>query len=282
MLVPPAGARLRRGRGRARAASTGSPRACATASAPARVFDTLLDETSILGLGLGAGLGGLLPIPEIQYLAYLHNAEDQLRGEAATMQFFSVGAVPQPDGACASPGSATSRASAATSTTTTRSPCCATSPGSWSRCPPAPTTPAAMLRTCLAAAEVDGSGHASSWSRSRSTTPVTCYEDGDGRLARARTTRPAEWADTHVPIGRARVYSLRPGRPAHHHHLRQRGADVAAGRRPAGRGGHRLPRRRPALARRRCRSPTSSASRPPPAGCWSSTRPAAPAASARA
>ena len=56
-----------------------------------RVFDTLLDETSILGLALGAGLAGLLPIPEIQYLAYLHNAEDQLRGEAATMPFFSPG-----------------------------------------------------------------------------------------------------------------------------------------------------------------------------------------------
>ena len=57
----------------------------------ARVFDTLLDEQSILGLALGAGLTGLLPVPEIQYLAYLHNAEDQIRGEAATMQFFSAG-----------------------------------------------------------------------------------------------------------------------------------------------------------------------------------------------
>ncbi|MCX5045767.1 thiamine pyrophosphate-dependent enzyme [Aldersonia sp. NBC_00410] len=54
-----------------------------------RVFDTLLDEQSILGLALGAGLAGLLPIAEIQYLAYLHNAADQLRGEAATLQFFS-------------------------------------------------------------------------------------------------------------------------------------------------------------------------------------------------
>src|SRR6185369_10347886 len=61
-----------------------------------RVFDTLLDETSILGLGLGAGLAGMLPVPEIQYLAYLHNAEDQLRGEAATMQFFSQGAFRNP------------------------------------------------------------------------------------------------------------------------------------------------------------------------------------------
>ena len=58
----------------------------------ARVFDTLLDETSILGLALGASVSGLLPVPEIQYLAYLHNAEDQLRGEAATLQFFSRGA----------------------------------------------------------------------------------------------------------------------------------------------------------------------------------------------
>ena len=41
---------------------------------PARVFDTLLDEQAILGLALGAAVSGLLPIPEIQYLAYFHNA----------------------------------------------------------------------------------------------------------------------------------------------------------------------------------------------------------------
>jgi len=56
-----------------------------------RVFDTLLDEQSILGLALGAGVSGFVPIPEIQYLAYLHNAEDQLRGEAASLSFFSSG-----------------------------------------------------------------------------------------------------------------------------------------------------------------------------------------------
>src|SRR6185436_12460177 len=44
-----------------------------------RVFNTLLDEQSILGISLGAATLGLLPIPEVQYLAYLHNAEDQLR-----------------------------------------------------------------------------------------------------------------------------------------------------------------------------------------------------------
>ena len=32
-----------------------------------------------------------LYILEIQFLAYLHNAEDQLRGEAATLAFFSDG-----------------------------------------------------------------------------------------------------------------------------------------------------------------------------------------------
>ena len=54
-----------------------------------RVYDTLLDEQTILGLAIGAAKVGCLPIPEIQYLAYLHTAEDQLRGEAATLQFFS-------------------------------------------------------------------------------------------------------------------------------------------------------------------------------------------------
>ncbi len=62
----------------------------------ARVFDTLLDETTILGTAQGAGLLGLLPIPEIQYLAYLHNALDQLRGEAASTRFFSAGAFASP------------------------------------------------------------------------------------------------------------------------------------------------------------------------------------------
>jgi len=60
-----------------------------TKGGPLRVFNTLLDEQTILGLALGTATLGLLPVPEIQYLAYLHNAEDQLRGEASSMQFFS-------------------------------------------------------------------------------------------------------------------------------------------------------------------------------------------------
>ncbi len=56
-----------------------------------RVFNTLLDETTILGLAQGYANMGMLPIPEIQYLAYFHNACDQIRGEAASLQFFSNG-----------------------------------------------------------------------------------------------------------------------------------------------------------------------------------------------
>lgn len=61
-----------------------------------RVIDTLLDEQSILGLGLGMAQNGFLPIPEIQFLAYYHNAEDQLRGEGATLPFFSGGQYTNP------------------------------------------------------------------------------------------------------------------------------------------------------------------------------------------
>ncbi|WP_411291377.1 thiamine pyrophosphate-dependent enzyme [Sphingorhabdus sp.] len=54
-----------------------------------RVYDTLLDEQTILGLAIGMAHNGFVPVPEIQFLAYLHNAEDQIRGEAATLSFFS-------------------------------------------------------------------------------------------------------------------------------------------------------------------------------------------------
>lgn len=63
---------------------------------PDRVIDTLLDEQSILGLAIGMGHNGFVPIPEIQFLAYLHNAEDQIRGEAATLPFFSDGQFTNP------------------------------------------------------------------------------------------------------------------------------------------------------------------------------------------
>lgn len=61
-----------------------------------RVIDSLLDEQAILGLGIGMAHNGFLPISEIQFLAYLHNAIDQLRGEAATLPFFSKGQFTNP------------------------------------------------------------------------------------------------------------------------------------------------------------------------------------------
>lgn len=62
----------------------------------ARVFDTLLDETAILGIAQGAAHIGFVPLPEIQYLAYLHNALDQLRGEACSLSYFSNGQFTNP------------------------------------------------------------------------------------------------------------------------------------------------------------------------------------------
>lgn len=61
-----------------------------------RVFNSPLDEQSILGTAIGMAHNGFIPIPEIQFLAYVHNAEDQLRGEAATLAFFSQGLYTNP------------------------------------------------------------------------------------------------------------------------------------------------------------------------------------------
>ena len=61
-----------------------------------RVFNSPLDETSIIGFAMGFAHNGFIPIPEIQFLAYFHNAEDQLRGEAATLPFFSKGQFTNP------------------------------------------------------------------------------------------------------------------------------------------------------------------------------------------
>ncbi|HCM98281.1 MAG TPA: MFS transporter [Rhodobacter sp.] len=61
-----------------------------------RMIDTLLDEQSILGLAIGMAHNGFVAMPEIQFLAYFHNAEDQIRGEAATLSFFSQGQFTNP------------------------------------------------------------------------------------------------------------------------------------------------------------------------------------------
>ena len=169
----------------------------------ARVFDTLLDEQSILGLALGAGLAGLLPVPEIQYLAYLHNAADQIRGEAATLSFFSQGQYRNPlvlriaslgyqegfgghfhnDNALASLRDI---------------------PGLVVACPARPDDAAAMLRTCLAAAEADGRVCVF-------LEPIALYhtrdlhQAGDGGWL-ACYDPPGLWPAGYVPVGSARGY----------------------------------------------------------------------------
>jgi len=167
-----------------------------------RVFDTVLDEQSILGLALGAGLAGLLPVPEIQYLAYLHNAADQLRGEAATLPFFSQGSYRNPmvvriagyayqgfGGHFHNDNSVAALRDI---------------PGLILASPARPDDAAAMLRTCLAAAEADGS-------MCVFLEPIALYHTrdllaaGDGGW-RVAYDPPDRWASGHVPVGRGRTH----------------------------------------------------------------------------
>ncbi|MEU5564755.1 thiamine pyrophosphate-dependent enzyme [Micromonospora musae] len=172
---------------------------------PARVFDTLLDETSVLGLGLGAGLAGMLPVPEIQYLAYLHNAEDQLRGEAATMQFFSQGAYRNPMVVRVA-GLAYQEGFGGHFHNDNSVAVLRDVPGLVIAVPARPDDAAPMLRTCLASAAVDGSVCVF-------LEPIALYHtrdlyaEGDGEWL-AGYAEPGAWASGHVPIGRARVYGV--------------------------------------------------------------------------
>jgi 2-oxoisovalerate dehydrogenase E1 component len=164
-----------------------------------RVFDTLLDEQTVLGTAIGAGQMGLLPIPEIQYLAYLHNAIDQIRGEAASLAFFSQGQFTNPmvvriaaygyqkgfgghfhnDNAIAALRDI---------------------PGLVIASPSRGDDAAAMLRTCVAAAKEDGSV-------CLFLEPIALYgtrdlhEKGDGGWCTSYDPSPA-----HAPLGSPRLY----------------------------------------------------------------------------
>ena len=136
-----------------------------------RVFDTLLDEQSILGLALGGGVSGLLPVPEIQYLAYLHNAEDQLRVRPRRCRS-SRTASTTTRWCCGSPDTAT-RGFGGHFHNDDAVAVLRDIPGLVVASPSRPDDAAAMLRTCIAAASVDGSTCVF-LNQSRSTTPVTC------------------------------------------------------------------------------------------------------------
>lgn len=168
-----------------------------------RVFDMLLDEQAILGLALGAGVSGLLPVPEIQYLAYLHNALDQIRGEASTMQFFSQGAYRNPLVVRVA-SYAYQKGFGGHFHNDNSIAALRDIPGVIVASPARPDDAAAMLRTCLAAARTDGSVCVF-------LEPIALYhtrdlfeEGDDGWLA--PYAPPARWAETHVPVGRARSY----------------------------------------------------------------------------
>ncbi|MFC5212677.1 thiamine pyrophosphate-dependent enzyme [Streptomyces coerulescens] len=165
----------------------------------ARVFDTLLDEQAILGLALGAGLSGLLPVAEIQYLAYLHNAEDQLRGEAATLQFFSQGQYRNPL-VVRIAGYGYQHGFGGHFHNDNAVGVLRDIPGLVIASPSRPDDAAAMLRTCVAAAETDGTVSAF-------LEPIALYHtrdlhtEGDDAWLAAYPS-PAH----HVPIGRAHTY----------------------------------------------------------------------------
>jgi 2-oxoisovalerate dehydrogenase E1 component len=180
----------------------------------ARVFDTLLDEQAILGVGLGAGLANFLPIPEIQYLAYLHNAEDQLRGEAATLQFFSQGQYRNPM-VVRIAGLGYQKGFGGHFHNDNSVAVLRDIPGLVVGVPAHPSDAPGMLRSLLAAAAVDGTV-------SVFLEPIALYHQrdlhsaGDGGWL-AEYAGPEHWAAGHVPIGRARRWLVSPegGRPSH-------------------------------------------------------------------
>jgi 2-oxoisovalerate dehydrogenase E1 component len=168
---------------------------------PARVFDTLLDEQAILGLALGAGVSGLLPIPEIQYLAYVHNAADQIRGEGATLQFFATRQYRNPMVVRVA-GYAYQKGFGGHFHNDNSIAAIRDIPGVVIASPARPDDAAAMMHSCVEAASAAG---------------IVCiflepialyhtrdlYSDGDdGWLARY----PDVTVEPHAPIGRARTY----------------------------------------------------------------------------
>ncbi|MGI8760176.1 MAG: thiamine pyrophosphate-dependent enzyme [Jatrophihabitantaceae bacterium] len=164
----------------------------------ARVFDTLLDEQAILGLALGFGVSGLLPVPEIQYLAYLHNAEDQLRGEAASLRFFSAGTFSNPM-VVRLAGLAYQKGFGGHFHNDDAVAVLRDIPGLVVAVPSRPEDAAPMLRTCLAAAATHGQV-------SVFLEPIALYHERDLHEAADRGWLGSYSPERHVPIASARVH----------------------------------------------------------------------------
>jgi len=166
-----------------------------------RVFDTLLDEQTVLGIALGAAVSGFVPIPEIEYLAYLHNAEDQLRGEAATLSFFSNGQYRNPMVVRVA-GYGYQKGFGGHFHNDNAVGVLRDIPGLVIASPSSPDDAAAMLRTCVAAAAVDGSVCVFLEPIALYHT-TDLYEPGDGAWA---VPYPTVSEETHVPVGGGRVH----------------------------------------------------------------------------
>jgi 2-oxoisovalerate dehydrogenase E1 component beta subunit len=57
----------------------------------ARVLDTPLAESSIVGVAIGAAMNGTIPVAEIQFADFIHPAFDQIVSEAARIRYRSNG-----------------------------------------------------------------------------------------------------------------------------------------------------------------------------------------------
>jgi 2-oxoisovalerate dehydrogenase E1 component len=167
-----------------------------------RVTDTLLDEQTVFGLSLGAAVSGLLPVAEIQSLADLHSAIGQLRDEACGLAFRSGGVYRNPlvvrvPGLAYHDGDGVTGADHALGALRDI-------PGLVIACPAHPSEAPGLLRTCLAAAEADGTV-------SVFLEPIALYHQrdmltpGDGAWL-APYPAPALWGSFHAPIGRASVW----------------------------------------------------------------------------
>ena len=166
----------------------------------ARVFDTVLDEQSILGLALGAGVIGPAaragdPVPGLPA-----QRRGPAPGEAATLQFFSKGQYRNPL-VVRIAGYGYQKGFGGHFHNDDAVAVLRDIPGLVVASPARPDDAAAMLRTCVAAAAIDGSVCVF-------LEPIALYhtrdlhEPGDGGWLRPTTARPVD--DAHVPLGPAR------------------------------------------------------------------------------
>ncbi|WP_229072296.1 transketolase C-terminal domain-containing protein [Actinoplanes sp. DH11] len=170
-----------------------------------RVLDTPPDATAILGLALGAGTAGLVPVAELTGLAALHTAAEQLRAEAATMSLLSSGAYRNPL-VLRVPGLAQPFGLGGHLTNDNSVAVLRDIPGIVVAVPARAADAAPMLRSCLAAAAVDGTVSVFLEPAALYQTR-DLYQQGDSEWL-AAYPEPATWSGEHIPIGRARVYGL--------------------------------------------------------------------------